>query len=166
VLPAAIVILIVVTFVVSNCQKEMGLAEPGKGGRAAVAALAEAQSAASGVGVASYDTFSHSLMAALSAANNMPINNPADTRLRIALTKTLDCLAASREAWQTEVEAYPEPTAETWYPTVVGSTSYWRTLHPSLLPRAPSSALSAAQVREWSNSGAAYWLQKALALVE
>jgi hypothetical protein len=158
-LPAAIVIMVVVTFVVSNYQKEMGLAQVGKGGRASVAAAAQAQSAASGTGAPAYDTFSHSLMAALAAANSMPVNNPAERRLRIALSNTLDCLAASREAWQAEVE-------QTWDPSVAGSESYWLTLHPSLLPRKQDGALSAAQVRDWSNAGAADWLKKALDLVE
>jgi hypothetical protein len=158
-LPAAIVTMVVVTIVVSNYQKEVGLAQPGKGGRISVAAAAQAQSAASGTGASAYDTFSHSLVAALVEANNMPVNNPAETRLRIALAKTFDCLAASREAWQAEIE-------QTWDPAVVGSAGYWLTLHPALLPRAHGGALSADQVREWSNIDAAYWLQKALDLVE
>ena len=158
--------MVVITVVLSSYQKETGLAKPGKGGLAAVAAAAEAQIAASGEGAAAYDAFSKSLMAAKSEANNMAVTNPAETRLQTALTNVLDCLMASLEAWQTEIEAYPEPTAQTWNPDVVGSTSYWLTLHPSLLPRAQSSALSAAQVREWSISGASFWLQKALDLVE
>jgi hypothetical protein len=158
-LPAAIIIMVVVTVVLSSYQKEAGLVRPGKGGLAAVAAAAEAQSAASGAGAAAYDVFSKSLMAAKSEANNMAVTNPAEARLQTALINTLDCLTASREAWQAEVEG-------TWDPGVVGSASYWLTLHPSLLQQTQTGALSAAQVREWSNADAAGWLQKALDLVE
>jgi hypothetical protein len=158
-LPAAIVIIAVVATVLSSYQTEAGIVKPGKGGRAAVAAVAEAQSAASGTGAAAYDAFSKSLMAAKSEANNMAVTNAAETRLQTALANTLDCLMASREAWQAQIE-------QTWDPAAVGSAGYWLTLHPSLLPEAPEGALSAAQVRDWSDLGAAYWFQKALALVE
>lgn len=157
-LPAAIVILAVVTFVVSNYQKEAGIAAPGKGGRAAVAAVAEARSAASGTGAGDYDAFSKSLAVAIVEARNMAVTNPAETRLQIDLTKALDCLSASREAWQAELD-------EAWDPAVYGSPEYWRTMHPALTEQA-AGRLTADQVREWSSAGADYWLQKALDLAE
>ena len=159
VLPAAIIIVAVLTFVLSNYQKEVGIVRPGKGGVAAAAAAAEAQSATTGSDAAAYDTFSKSLMAAESESNNMAVTNPAETRLQTALINTLDCLSASREAWQTQLDG-------SWDPAVYGSAEFWQTLHPSLLPNSQSGTLSAAQVRDWANADAAHWLQKALALVE
>jgi hypothetical protein len=157
-LPAAIVILAVFTFVVSNYQKEAGIAAPGKGGVAAVAAVAEATTAASGAGAIAYDAFSKSLAVAIVEARNMATTNPAETRLQIDLTKTLDCLSASREAWQTEID-------QSWDPAVDGSPGYWRTMHPALIERA-AGPLSSEQVREWSGASADYWLQKAVDLAE
>jgi hypothetical protein len=159
ILPAAIILVAVLTFVLSNYQKEAGIASPGKGGVAAAAAAAEAQSAASGSDAAAYDAFSESLTVARSEANNMAVTNPADTRLRIALSDTLDCLAASREAWQAQLDG-------SWDPAVYGSAGFWQTLHPSLTPGGPSGTLSAAQVRDWADAAAAHYLQRALALVE
>jgi hypothetical protein len=158
VLPAAIVILVVVTFILSNYQKELGIVGPGKGGRVAVAAAAEARSAASGTGAGGYDAFSKSLAVAMVKLRSMPITNPAETRLEIALTNALDCLSASREAWRAELD-------QAWDTAVDGSPGYWRTRH-SALTEQPGGPLSAAQVREWSGAGADYWLGKALDLVE
>ena len=53
------------------------------------------------------------------------------------------------------------PLGETPKSAQIGAKCY-----PSLLPQAPKGALSAGQVREWADSGASYWLKKALALVE
>jgi hypothetical protein len=158
VLPAAIVILVVVALVLSNYQKELGIAGPGRGGRAAVAAVAEARSAASGTGAGDYDAFSKSLAVAMVEARNMATTNAAEARLQITLTKTLDCLSASREAWQAELD-------QAWDPAVGGSPGYWRALHPALTEHA-AGLLTAEQVREWSGTGADYWLGKALDLVE
>ena len=158
-LPAAIILIAVLTFVLSNYQKEVGLISPGKGGVTAAAAAATAQAAAAGSDSAAYDAFSKSLMAAKSETNNMAVTNPADTRLQTALINTLDCLTASREAWQAELDG-------SWDPAVYGSASYWQTLHPSLPPNDQGSVLTAAQVREWADAGADHWVQKALALAE
>ena len=158
VLPAAIIILAVVTLVLSNYQKEAGIAAPGNGGVAAVAAVAEARGAATGAGAAGYDAFSKSLAVAIVEARNMATTNPAETRLQIDLVKTLDCLSAAREAWQAELD-------QAWDPAVDGSPGYWRTMHPALTELAAGS-LSAGQVREWSATGADYWLQKAVDLAE
>ncbi len=158
-LPALVVAIVALTLVLSNFQKEMGIAEPGKGGVAAVAAVAEAQAGVAGSGAAAYDMFSKSLAVAVVETRNMPITNAAETRLRTALDNTLDCLLAAREAWQADLE-------QAWDPAVDGSAGYWQTLHPSLQPPSKNSALSAADVREWAGAGASFWLQKALALTE
>jgi hypothetical protein len=157
--PVVIVLIVVVTLVLSNFQKEVGIAEPGKSGVAVVAALAEAERAASGSGAAAYDLFSKTLTVAATKLNYMTTANPAETRLRTIAANMLDCLRAGREAWQAELEV-------DWDPTVDGSADYWLTLHSGLRPRQQTSGLSLGQVRQWADSSTEYWLQKALALVE
>jgi len=158
VLPAGIVILAVATFVISSYQKEVGLGAPGKGGRVAVAALAEARSAGAAGGASGYELFSQALSVAAVSARNMPVSNPAEMRLNIAVANTLDCLHASREAWQAQLE-------QTWDPDVDGSPQYWQILH-SALTAPPAGPLSPEQVRTWSRAAAGYWLQKAVDLTD
>ncbi len=157
--PAIIVLIAVVTFVLSNYQEEAGIAEPGKAGVAAVAALVEAERAASGDGEAGYDLFSKALTVAAAKAYNMTTTNAAETRLLAVVANAVDCLKAGRETWQAELE-------QDWDPAVNGSASYWLTLHSGLQPQEQTSGLSVDQVRQWANDSAEYWLQKALALVE
>jgi hypothetical protein len=157
-LPAALLVVIVVTLVLSNFQKEAGLAAPGKGGRAAFAAVVEAREAASGNGAQDYDVFSMALAVAKVETKNVAITNAAETRLQIALTSALDCLSAVREAWQAELEQWWDPAAE-------GSPAYWHALHPALTGQT-GGPLSAGGVREWAGAAADDWLQKALDLVE
>jgi hypothetical protein len=157
--PVVIVLIAVVTLVLSNFQEEAGIAEPGKSGLAAVAALAEAERAASGSGTAGYDLFSKALTVAAAKAYNMTTTNPAETRLLTVVASAVDCLRAGRETWQAELE-------QDWDPTVDGSADYWLTLHSGLRPPEQTSGLSMDQVRLWADDSAAYWLQKALALVE
>jgi len=157
-LPAIIVVLAALGLVVSNFQEETGLAAPGKGGLAAVAAAVEAREAASGGGSTGYDEFSESLRVALAKTNNMPITNPAETRLQAALTSALDCLSAGREAWQAEIE-------QAWDPAFHGSAGYWRVFHPALTQR-EATGLSSEDVRLWSTASADHWLEKALDLAE
>jgi len=159
-LPLAIVGMAVAIVVVSNFQKEVGIAKPGKGGRAAVAAAAEAQAAASGTSPIDYDAFSKALSVAFVESRNMAITNPAETRLRHALDRLLDCLLAAREAWQAELE-------QVWNRTIQGSPDYWLAIHSGLLKDAPARGqLSAVQVRKWSVAGAGHWLKEALDLVD
>lgn len=157
--PLVIVIIVGVSLVLSNFQKEVGLAKPGKGGRAAAAAAASAQDAATGTGAADFETFSRSLLVAISETDNMAILNVADNSLRIALSNLLDCLRAAREAWQADLGGY-------WDPVVDGSATYWLTLHPSLSPPQETQGLSPVQVREWATSAAHSWLLKVLDLAE
>lgn len=158
-LPGAIIAIAVATLVVSSFQKEAGIAQPGKGGRAAVAAVAEAQAAASGSGAEAYDAFSKALTVAAAETSNIATSNPAETRLVIYVNSTMDCLKAEREAWQAELD-------QEWDPAVDGDSANWLLLHPALQPPAQPSGMSVAQVRGWAAAGAAYWLQKTLALVQ
>jgi hypothetical protein len=155
-LPAIIVVLAVAGLVISSFQEEAGIVGPGKGGLAAVAAVAEASEAVAGDGQAGYDEFSESLRVALVKTTNMPITNPADTRLQAALTSALDCLSAGREAWQAELD-------RAWDPAFHGSAGYWRVSHPALDEK-EGAGLSPNQVREWSSASADHWLEKALDL--
>ena len=157
--PVVIVLIAVVTVVLSNFQKETGIALPGKSGVATVAALAEAERAASGSGAAGYGVFSNTLTVAAAQAYGMTTTNAAETRLQVIVANAIDCLKAGRETWQAELE-------QDWNPTVDGSANYWLTLHSGLRPQEQTSGLSVGQVRQWANDSAAYWLQKALALVE
>ncbi len=157
--PVVVVLIAVLTFVLSNYQKEAGLIQPGKAGVATVAALAEAERAASGGGAAGYDVFSKALTVAAAKAYNLTTTNAAETRLQMVVANALDCLRAEREAWQAELE-------QDWDETVDGAAAYWRTLHPGLQPQTQASGLSPDQVRRWAGSGAASWVDKALALVQ
>ncbi len=157
-LPAIIVVLAALGLVISSFQEEAGLASPGKGALVAVAAVVEAREAASGSGSTGYDEFSEALRVALIKTNNMPITNPAETRLQTALTSALDSLSAGREAWQAEVD-------QAWDPAFHGSTGYWRVFHPAL-DQMEATGLSSDDVRRWANASADDWLKKALDLAE
>jgi hypothetical protein len=142
-LPAVIVIVAVIGLVVSNYQKEVGLAEPNKGGTAAVAAATEASDASSGAGVQDYRDFSEALLVAMTARSNAALINAADTRLDHLLAEALDCLSAVREAWQAEIEG-------TWDPATHGTAAYWSALHPvaSIPAVAGAGPLTAGEVRD------------------
>jgi len=156
-IPAVIVALAVIGLVISSFQEEAGLIEAGKSGRAAVAAAAEAQQAlAALIDAASYAEFSAALLVAMVAHKNMPVTNPAGTRLDHQLSSILDCLAAAREAWQAEADG-------AWDPDVQGQSAYWNALHPSLTPPA-GDALTASDVRDACSARAAELLEKAIDL--
>jgi hypothetical protein len=124
-LPVVIVVLAVIGLVVSNFQKEVGLAEPNKGGTAAVAAALAAIDISRGVGTDDYREFGEALLVALAARNNAALINAADTRLDHLLAEALDCLVALREAWQAEID-------QTWSPETHGTAAYWNVLHPAV----------------------------------
>jgi hypothetical protein len=124
-MPAAILTIVVVCVIVSNFQVELGLMEPGKGERAAVAAAVAAQEASSGAGAHDYAAFCQALLVATVAQRDAAPTNPADRRVDSLLVQALDCLRALREAWLSEVEA-------TWDPQTHGSLSYWNGLHPTM----------------------------------
>jgi hypothetical protein len=162
------VAIVVIGLVVSNFQKEAGLAQPSKGGIAAVAAAAAAVDRAAGTGATDYQGFSEALLVVSVAKNNAPLINSADTRLETLLVKIVDCLSALREAWQAELD-------RTWDPQTHGTATYWRVLHPALeisAGSAPSegTALSAgtltpADVRTLSHERASALLEEAIDLV-
>jgi len=156
-LPVIIVLIAVIGLLVSNFQKETGIAEPSKGGVAAVAAAAAAFDRSGGSGAAGYQEFSEAVLVAAVARRNAPSLNPADTRLDNLLVRLMDCLFAMREVWQTEID-------QTWNPDTHGNAAYWNVLHPAL--RAPAGhALTAPDVRELCRTRAAEILQEAVDLV-
>ena len=157
-LPAAVVIIAVVGYVVSSFQTEVGLMEPGKGPRVAVAAAAEALGAATGPVADGYSAFSRTLLAATVAQRNAAVGNPADARVQALLTEALDCLYAVREAWQADIDG-------AWDPQTQGSASYWNTVHPAL-ELAGESLLTAEDVRRMGAERAADRLEQALGLVD
>ncbi len=139
-IPAVIVALAVIGLLISSFQREAGLIKPGETGRAAVAAAVQAQQALEAASdPAGYADFSTALLVAVVAHKNMPVTNPAETRLDSLLGRILDCLTAAREAWQAELDG-------AWDPETQGRSMYWRALHPAFEPPT-GRALTAADVR-------------------
>jgi hypothetical protein len=156
-IPAVIAVVVVAGLLVSNYQKEVGIAKPTNGGRAAVAAASVALELSSGTGVSDYTAFSDALLTAEVAHRNMPIMNPADTRLEHRLAAALDCLSAAREAWQTEID-------QTWSPETHGVAAFWVAMHPSV--SIEGGPLTAAGVRETSIAQARKVLEQAAQLAD
>ncbi|MBN1628122.1 MAG: hypothetical protein JW990_00010 [Thermoleophilia bacterium] len=154
--PIVIAGIVIVGLLVSNYQKEMGIAEPSEGGRAAVAATFAALELSRGTSPDAYKTFSDALLVAAVAKRNMAIINVADTRLDHQLTKVFDCLYAAREAWQAQVD-------QTWDDAVHGTAVYWQTMHPAI--GAAGDRLTAPGVRESSVARASETLEEAARLV-
>ncbi|MBN1629660.1 MAG: hypothetical protein JW990_07850 [Thermoleophilia bacterium] len=154
--PIVIAGIVIVGLLVSNYQKEIGIAEPTAGGRAAVAATFAALELSRGADLDAYETFSDALLVAAVAKRNMAIINVADTRLDHQLTKVFDCLYAAREAWQAQVD-------RTWDDEVHGTAVYWQTMHPAI--GATGDRLTASGVRESSVARAAETLEEAARLV-
>ena len=158
-LPAVIVVVAVIGLVVSSFQKEAGIAAPGESGRAAVAAAAEAHQLLSATsGARGYAEFSAALLVAKTAQRNMPLINPADTRLFHLLGSTFECLAAAREAWQAELNG-------AWDPKTYGRPEYWRAMHASL-DVSTRDTLTFAEVVGLCSAQAAELLEKAIDLAE
>jgi hypothetical protein len=155
-LPAAIVVMVVGGLLVSNFQKEVGIAAPNRGGRAAVALAVAARDLSSGTGSTDYTAFSRALLAAMISRRNVPLTNPADVRLQHLLTEALDCLAVSREAWQAEIE-------RTWDPETQGTPGYWTTLHLAV-EISGDGPLTADAIRETGREQATEYLEKAIDL--
>lgn len=115
----------VIGWVVSSYQKEAGLMRTSPGGAAAVAAAAAAREASTGTGAVDYRVFSEALLVATVARSNLPVINPADTRLEHMLAEATDYLTALREAWQADLD-------QAWDPGIQGQPAYWTALHPAL----------------------------------
>jgi cytochrome b len=159
-LPAAVVVIAVIGVVVSNYQKEVGLAEPSKGGTAAVAAAIAARDLSKGTGADAYRGFGEALLVAMVARNNAALINTADARLDNLLAEALDCLTALREAWQAELEG-------TWNPETHGEATYWSAMHPAvtITAGAGDGPLTAGEVRDFCREKAAEILKEAGDLV-
>ena len=156
-LPAIIVVVVVMGLLLSNWQKEAGLAEPSKAGRSAVSAAGVAIELSSGTDAREYARFSNAVLVAAVAKRNAPLLNPADTRLNHQLTLLLDCLFAAREAWQAQID-------ETWDPGIHGTSTYWSVTHPSA--GIAGEDLTAAKVRELSLARAHEILRQAADLAD
>jgi len=153
-----ILMIVVVGVVVSNFQVELGLMEPGKGERAAVAAVVAAQEASSGNGADDYAVFSQALLVATVALRDAAPTNPADLRVDNLLGQALDCMRALREAWLAEVET-------TWDPQTHGSPGYWNGLHPAMgvTEKAP---LAPGDIRRIGAAQATEFIERALDLAD
>ena len=156
-LPAIIAILVVVSLLVSNYQKEVGISKPNNGGRAAVATATAALELSSGTSVSEYTAFSDALLVAKVARRNIPLINAADTRLDHQLGEALDCLSAVREAWQTEIDG-------TWNDDTHGLATYWTAMHPSV--GLSGDALTATDVRTTSMTEAREIIDQAVELAD
>lgn len=155
--PAIIAVLIAVSFLLSNYQKELGISKPNNGGRAAVAAAAVALELSSGADVSDYAAFSDAVLVAVVARRSVPITNAADTRLDHRLAEILDCLSAAREAWQTEIDG-------TWNDHTHGVATYWTATHPAA--GISGDALTAADVRAMSVAEARDIIEQAAELAD
>ena len=156
-LPAIIAILVVVSLLVSNYQKEVGISKPNNGGRAAAAAVTVALELSSGTSISEYTAFGNALLVAQVAGRNVPLINAADTRLDHRLAEALDCLSAVREAWQTEIDG-------TWNDETHGVATYWNAMHPSV--GLSGDALTATDVRTSGIAKAREIIDKAVALAD
>ncbi|OFW57889.1 MAG: hypothetical protein A2133_01445 [Actinobacteria bacterium RBG_16_64_13] len=157
-LPVIIVVVAAVGLVVSNFQKEAGIMGANKAGRAAVAAAVTARNLAQGQGAADYSAYSSAVLAATVARRNIPLINPADTRLDNLLVEAVDCLAAGREAWQTELD-------QTWDQATHGVPGYWKALHPAL-DISTGGPLTSTEVRRFASERASKILETAIGLAE
>jgi len=157
-LPAVLLMLAVAGVLASSFQVELGLMSPGKGERAAVAAMIEARDLSVGAGAEDYSVFSHSLLVADVAQENAAPTNAADVRVDNLLAGALDCLQALREAWQADIEGL-------WDPQAYGAPIYWNKLHPSLDISAEG-LLAPDAVREAARARASEWIGRALDLVD
>ena len=156
-LPAAVVLIAVIALVLSNYQKEAGIYQPTKGGVLAVSAAVTARGFSDGQMATDYSRFADALLYAAATGRQMPDINPADTRLSHIMVEVLDCLYASREAWQAQVD-------DSWDPAIQGTPEYWTVLHPSLaLPAGKQ--LTAADVRRLSAEQASKFLKQATDLI-
>ena len=157
-LPAVIVSIVIIGVLVSSFQVELGLMKPGKGERAALAAVAGARDLSSGDGAEDYAAFSQALLAATVAQKTAAPTNAADTRVDNLLAEAIDCLYALREAWQAEIES-------TWDPQTYGTPSYWNVLHPALRI-ASDGPLSPADVRRLGAEQATELIEQAAGLTD
>lgn len=155
-MPVILIVIAAIGVVISNFQKEAGIAGTNKGGPKAVSATAVARDYSLGDSESDFMTFAEALLVATTSQRELPLMSAADTRLSHVLADALDCLYATREAWQIELD-------QAWDPSIQGLATYWQTMHPSLdLPS--GSALTAADVRRLSTLQASQYLDRAIDL--
>ena len=157
-MPAVLIGLIVVIVLVSSFQVELGLAEPGKGERAAIAAAVDAADLSAGEGAEGYAAFGRALLVATIARENAAPTDAADVRVDNLLTDALDCLYALRETWQAEIDG-------AWDTQTYGSAVYWNTLHP-LLSVTPQGPITPATLREVARTRASEFIARAVELAD
>jgi hypothetical protein len=156
-LPAILIVVAVLGVVLSNFQKEAGIADTNKGGPDAVSAALIARDYSTGESRSDYSTFAEALLFATVVQRDVPLMNAADTRLSHILDQALDCLYAAREAWQADIDG-------AWDPSIQGAVDYWQSLHPSLdLPS--GSRPTAVDVRRLAVEQATRYLDQAIELV-
>jgi len=153
---AAIVVIVVLGVLVTKFQLELGLVEPGKGARAAVAAATEVDQVLEAG--ADYDEFSDALRVAIVAHFRMPVANTADGRVWHILDPALDCWSAVREAWQVDLEGQ-------WDHESFGDADYWRGAHRSLTLDGLDDVTVDRLIEACRQEGAEY-LEQAVGLVE
>lgn len=155
-MPAIIIVVVVIGVVISNYQKEAGLADTNKGGPDAVSAAVIARDYSLSESDSEYPVFAEALLVATVTQRDTPLVNAADTRLSHMLAGALDCLYAAREAWQAQIDGV-------WDPQIQGVAAYWQTLHPSL-DLAPGAQLTPADVRRLASDKADEYLGPAIKL--
>jgi hypothetical protein len=156
-LPIIVIVIAVVGWVLSSYQKEAGIVDVSKGSPSAVSTALTARDYAQGDTTDDYRAFADALLVAEVARRNLPLLNPADTRVSHLLTLALDCLYAAREAWQADINA-------AWDPSVQGVPAYWQALHPALT--VPDDAtLTSSDIRRLAGEQASGILKQAIDLV-
>jgi hypothetical protein len=156
-LPVIVVVIAVVGWLVSSYQKEAGIIDATKGGPRAVSAALVARDYSQGQTSEDYRAYADALLVAEVARRNLPMLNPADTRVAHVLMQALDCLYAAREAWQADIDA-------AWDPAIQGVPTYWQALHPNLELSARA-APTPADIRRQAGDKASEYLLQAIDLV-
>ncbi len=156
-LPVILVVIAVGGWVISSYQKEAGIIEASKGGPEAVSTAVAAHVYSQGTTPDDYRAFADALLVAEVARRNLPVLNPADTRVARLLLQAVDCLLAAREAWQADLDAR-------WDPAVQGVAAYWQTVHP-WLDMPADTGLAPADIRRVAGEQASAFLQQAIDLV-
>lgn len=133
----AIATVAVIGIVLSSCQDDVGLAKPSRGTVAMVADLHAAHAVL--VGSDSYELYSEAFRVAVHDFDSLVLHNSADSKVRSALSGSVDCMRIAREAWQADEDG-------AWDTATYGSAEYWRGRYPSAGIDLPSGELSADEV--------------------
>ena len=153
---AAAVVALVVVVLLSTFSVELGIVRPGANARRVVVAVAEIETTLGPD--ASFIEFSEALRAAQAARRSLAVRNAADNRVGHAVDRALDCYAAVRDVWQTEL-------VSDWNEAVHGDPAYWRSYHPAL-DLSGADGLAPAALRDAMAAEALRHAREALAIVE